>query len=141
MTGRWTCKGIFPSNGKTIDSRIIFAPDLEGAWLSVRHDDLPPNHFHAAEFWGTDGTSKLFVAFMYDNFGGSRKFTSPGWNSNKLIWTRETAESSPPATERFVYQLDNPNQLVVNWEAKHGAADWTIGDTLTCHPESTTMAH
>jgi hypothetical protein len=51
FAGSWACKGVFPSNGQRIESRITFASDLEGAWLSVRHDDLPPNRFHAYEWW------------------------------------------------------------------------------------------
>src|SRR5271168_5489966 len=75
FTGHWSCQGVFPSNGKQIASEIVFAPDLEGAWLTVRHDDLPPNRFHAFEMWGFDKEAKQFVNFVYDNFGGARKFT------------------------------------------------------------------
>jgi len=49
--GAWNCDGIF-SNGKNISSAMVFHPDLDGAWLVVRHDDRPPNIFHAAEMWG-----------------------------------------------------------------------------------------
>jgi Protein of unknown function (DUF1579) len=133
LIGKWACQGVFPSNGKHIESQITFTPDLEGAWLSMRHDDLPPNAFHAAEFWGFDSSAKQFVAFIYDNFGGSRKFTSSGWtDEGKLIWMGETSQTDPPTTQRFVYKLDNPAQFVLNWEVRRGAADWAIGDTLTC---------
>src|SRR5277367_1213224 len=130
--GKWSCKGVFTSNGKSIESQIVFAPDLEGAWLSVRHDDLPPNRFHAAEYWGFDPAEKQFTAFVFDNFGGVRKFSSPGWADDKLIWLGEVSKTDPPAVQRFVYKRDNPSQFVVNWEVKKGSADWAIGDTLTC---------
>jgi len=130
--GKWSCKGIFPSNGKSIESQIVFAGDLEGAWLAVRHDDLPPNRFHAAEYWGFDPAEKQFVAFVYDNFGGVRKFTSTGWADDKMIWLGEATKTDPPAVQRFVYKRDNPSQFVLNWEVKKGTADWVIGDTLTC---------
>jgi hypothetical protein len=130
--GKWACHGIFPSNGKTIDSQIVFAADLEGAWLTVRHDDLPPNRFHAFELWGFDPAEKQYVAFVYDNFGGVRKFVSSGWTEDKLIWLGETSKTDPPTMQRFVYKRDNPSQFVVNWEVKKGAADWVVGDTLTC---------
>jgi hypothetical protein len=130
--GKWACRGVFPSNGKSIESQIVFAPELEGAWLGVRHDDLPPNRFHALEHWGFDTDEKQFVAFVYDNFGGARKFTSSGWAEDKLIWLGESSKTDPPAVQRFVYKRDTPSQFVVNWEVKKGTADWVVGDTLTC---------
>jgi hypothetical protein len=130
--GKWACRGVFPSNGKTIESQIIFSPELEGAWLLARHDDLPPNRFHAFELWGFDPAEKQFVAFLYDNFGGGRRFTSSGWVEDKLIWIGESSKTDPPTVQRFVYKRDNPSQFALNWEVKKGAADWAIGDTLTC---------
>jgi hypothetical protein len=130
--GKWACRGIFPSNGKPIESQIVFAADLEGAWLTVRHDDLPPNRFHAFELWGFDLSEKQYVAFFYDNFGGVRKFVSSGWTEDKLIWLGESSKTDPPSVPRFVYKRDSPSQFVVNWEVKKGTADWAVGDTLTC---------
>ena len=132
LQGRWSCQGVFPSNGKRIESRIAFAPDLDGAWLVKRHDDLPPNVFHDAEYWGFDFGAKQFVAFIYDNFGGVRKFTSSGWAEDKLIWLGEPSKSDPPRLERFVYKRDSAGQIEVNWEVKQGTKDWSVGDTLTC---------
>lgn len=135
FTGHWSCQGVFPSNGKQIASEIVFAPDLEGAWLTVRHDDLPPNRFHAFEMWGFDKEAKQFVNFIYDNFGGARKFTSSGWTENTLIWAGETPKASPATLERFVFQRSDSGgqgQFVVNYEVKRGSADWAVGDTLTC---------
>jgi len=132
LAGKWACQGVFPSNGKRIESQIAFAPDLDGAWLVKRHDDLPPNIFHDAEYWGFDSAAKQFLAFIYDNFGGIRKFTSSGWTDDKLVWLGEPSKSDPPRLERFVYKRDSPSQIQVNWEVKQGAKDWAIGDTLTC---------
>lgn len=130
--GKWACRGLFPSSGKAIESQIVFSAELEGAWLLARHDDLPPNRFHAFELWGFDPAEKQFVAFVYDNFGGVRKFTSSGWMEDKLIWLGETSKTDPPTEQRFVYKRDSPSQFVLNWEVKKGTADWAIGDTLTC---------
>jgi hypothetical protein len=132
LQGKWTCQGVFPSNGKRIESQIAFTPDLDGAWLVKRHDDLPPNVFHDAEYWGYDSAAKQFVAFIYDNFGGVRKFTSSGWTDDKLTWLGEPSKSDTPRLERFVYKRDASTQIEVNWEVKQGAKDWAIGDTLTC---------
>jgi hypothetical protein len=130
--GKWTCQGVFPSSGKRFESQVVFAPDLEGAWLTVRHDDLPPNRFHAFELWGFDPETKQLIAFIYDNFGGARKFTSPGWTEDKLVWTSESTKADPPATQRFVFRRDSPSQFVMNYEVKKGTADWVVGDTITC---------
>jgi len=136
FAGAWACKGVFPSNGQSIESRITFAPDLEGAWLFVRHDDLPPNRFHAYEVWGYDSAAKQYSAFIFDNFGGARAFTSPGWSADALIWTIKPADSSSAPGQRFVFKREKPaGQFVVNYEVKRGA-DWKIGDTLTCTRQS-----
>jgi len=132
LQGQWSCGGVFPSSGKHIASEIVFAPDLENAWLLVRHDDTPPNMFHSSEYWGFDSGKKQFVAFVFDNFGGARKFTSSGWMNDELIWAGEASTTRPPTIERFVYKKDGPDQLMVNWEVKKGTADWRVGDSLTC---------
>lgn len=130
--GKWSCDGVFPKSGKHIASHIVFASDLEGAWLTVRHDDMPPDRFHALELWGYDSAAKNFVAFIYDNFGGVRKFTSGGPANDQLIWKGESTKADPPITERFVFNFKDPSQLIVNYEVERGSADWVIGDTLTC---------
>lgn len=132
LPGLWSCQGLFPSSGKKIESTIRFSADLDGAWLVKRHDDQPPNVFHDAEYWGFDSASKQFVAFIYDNFGGVRKFTSSGWSDDKLTWLGEPSKSDSPRLERFVYKHDSPTQIEVNWEVKKDSSDWAIGDRLTC---------
>lgn len=132
LQGQWVCEGVFPSGGKRINSTILFTPNLEGMWLSVRQDDLPPNKFHAVEYWGFDSPEKQFVAFVFDNFGGVRKFTSSGWARDRFIWLGEASKTSPLTVQRFVYKRHSPNQLLVSWEVKKGTSDWAVGDTLTC---------
>lgn len=58
LQGQWSCAGVFPSNGKKIESKIAFVADLDGAGLVKRHDDLPPNVFHDADYWGFDSAAK-----------------------------------------------------------------------------------
>src|SRR5258708_506639 len=62
FAGHWTCKGVFPSTGKEIASDLVARVDLDGAWLVLRHDDAPPNRYHATELWGFDPQTKQFVA-------------------------------------------------------------------------------
>jgi hypothetical protein len=130
--GHWTCTGVFPSTGKEIASDLVARVGLDGAWLVLRHDDAPPNRFHATELWGFDQKSQQFVAYIFDNFGGARKFTSPGWADIQWIWSGESSTSGPAASERFVFTRVSAEALTTSYEVKRGSADWAIGDKLTC---------
>jgi hypothetical protein len=129
FAGHWTCSGVFPSTGKEIASDLVARVDLDGAWLMLRHDDAPPNRFHAAELWGFAPESNEFVAYIFDNFGGARKFTSPGWADTQWIWS---GEPGPATSERFVFTRVSATALTTSYEVKRGSADWAIGDKLTC---------
>lgn len=63
--GAWSCEGAF-SSGEKISADLIFRSDLDGAWLLLRHDDRPPNVFHAVGLWGFDKAQNRSV------HGGSR---------------------------------------------------------------------
>jgi hypothetical protein len=129
--GRWTCTGVFPSTGKEIASDIVARVGLEGAWLVLQHDDAPPNRFHATELWGFEPESKQFVAYIFDNFGGARKFTSPGWAGTQWIWSGES-KPGPATSERFVFTRVSAKALTTSYEVKRGTAEWAVGDKLTC---------
>jgi hypothetical protein len=131
FTGTWGCKGSFPATGKTIESRITFTPDLDGAWLAVRHDDTPPNKFHALELWGWDAKKSELTATIFDNYGGARHFTSPGWQDQSLTWNADVASGATSPSERFVFRKDSASQFTVNWEVNRDNA-WKVGDTITC---------
>jgi hypothetical protein len=130
FSGTWGCKGTFPATGKTIESRITFTPDLDGAWLAMRHDDIPPNRFHALELWGWDAKNSQLTATIFDNFGGARRFTSSGWQDQTLTWNGEPPAGTTTPAERFVFRKDSATQFTVNWEVYRDS--WKIGDTLTC---------
>jgi hypothetical protein len=133
VLGLWDWDGTFARTGKQISSSISFAPVLEGAWVRMQQDDRPPNQFHALEMWGFDENAKQFTNFIYDNFGGVRSFTSPGWSGKQLVWTGET---SPQQTrERFIFEQSSGSALVVTWQVRKGEGDWVVGDTLTCHAQ------
>jgi hypothetical protein len=130
LLGQWSCDGTFASNGKPISSTMAFSPTLEGAWVEMHQDDRPPNLFHAHELWGFDKAAKEFTNFAFDNFGGVRKFTSPGWSGNQIIWTGEP--STQLAHERFIFERASSATLVVTWQVRRGEGDWVLGDKLTC---------
>jgi hypothetical protein len=131
FSGTWDCKGVFPSSGKAIESRLTFAPEIEGAWLSLHHDDLPPNKFHALELWGWDAKSSAFTATIFDNFGGARRFSSKGWEDQTFIWNGDIPPNATSPSERFVFRKDSASQFTVNWEVNRDSS-WKVGDTLTC---------
>jgi len=129
--GNWTCKGEFASNHAPIQGDIVFAADLEGAWLEVRHKDAPPNRYVSLEMWGYDKDAKNFVAIIHDNFSGARLFTSSGWNGNALSWTGDTLLGGKKSLQRFTYETKDRGIMVVRWEVSAGSA-WRLGDELTC---------
>jgi hypothetical protein len=130
--GHWGCTGVFPATGKGIASDIVARVGLDGAWLVLRQDDAPPNRFHATELWGFDQASKQFVAYIFDNFGGARKFTSRGWAERQWVWSGESSKPAPATSERFVFTRVSATALTASYEVQRGSADWAIGDKLTC---------
>jgi hypothetical protein len=130
--GQWNCEGEFPATKKPISSRISATASLDGSWVLVRWDDNAPNQFHALEMWGYDKDAKQFSNFIFDNFGGGRLFRSPGWESEKLIWTGDALVSPPNLNQRFVIERKSPNSFVISWQMHKPGADWVIGDQLNC---------
>jgi hypothetical protein len=138
--GEWECSGTFAKSGKPISSSIKISSDLDRAWVIVRHNDLPPNQFHALELWGFDKSSHQFENSVFDNFSGSRKFGSPGWNGTQFIWTR--TEVAPDAvTERFLFDLLSFSKLQITWQVKKPKEDWIVGDTLVCQKQQPDDSH
>ena len=132
FAGQWDCAGEFTASQKPIAAHVAAVADLEGAWLSFRWDDKAPGPFHALEMWGFDKTAKRFTNLIFDNFGGVRRFSSPGWEGSSLVWTLEAAGSPPAAEERFVFERQAGRQFVVSWQVRKPSADWKTGDRLTC---------
>jgi hypothetical protein len=124
--GTWSCRGVFPTTGKTIASTIRFTQD--GTSLVKHHDDLPPNGYHAIELWGLRAADGRFNAAIQDSFGGVRDFSSPGWNADSLVWT-SAAQVQPQ--QQFAYTKKSNDAFEVDWRVlKNGS--YIVGDTLTC---------
>jgi hypothetical protein len=133
FTGQWTCEGTFIKSGKPIASQLRFEPALDGAWLQLRADDLPPNRFHALELWGFDSKAKQFKNFIFDNFGGARLFTSSGWAGDTLTWSGDVLSGKPESDQQFVFERKSPSAFAVTWQVRSPGQDWTVGDRLTCN--------
>jgi hypothetical protein len=126
MVGQWHCAGHFTSSGKAIEANLNFAPSLEGVWLEFRHDDLPPNIYHALALWAWDNSAGKYVSLIQDNFGGHRAFTSEGWRQDELVWLRDATQD-----ERFIFHKSTDNEFSVAYQRiKEGA--WREADVSTC---------
>lgn len=129
MTGHWTCHGVFPATGKTIDSTIRFDLDLNGKALIKHHDDTSPSTaYHALEAWGYDEKNGRYNATILDSFGGARLFSSEGWKDGRLVW-RSAPEVKP--AQRFTYVRESGPGLRIDWEVERDSG-FVVGDTLHC---------
>ncbi|HEY2682631.1 MAG TPA: hypothetical protein VGI93_03915 [Steroidobacteraceae bacterium] len=127
FVGRWSCAGHFVANGAEIKSTVTFTYDAPTATLSVRHDDLAPNKYHAVELWGAAGSA--YRNTMGDAYSGIRWFRSPGFVGDRLSWTRNDGTGAP--AERFTYLRQGARMGIEWWIAKPGAG-LALGDTSDC---------
>jgi hypothetical protein len=129
--GDWECSGKFDANGKSIDAHQHFEPDLDGTWITFRHDDKPPFNYHASSELGWDKAQKRFVMMAQDSSGGARVFYSSGWESTQLLWEGGALESTATPGERFSFErLDDRHFKVSYFFVKNGA--WSRMDSSTC---------
>lgn len=132
FVGSWNCAGHFIANGAAINSTVTFAYDAATATLSVHHDDLAPNKYHAVELWGPSKTGG-YRNSLGDAYSGIRWFSSPGFVGDSLAWTRGDASEAP--VERFIYLRKGTAMTIEWWVAKPGAA-LVLGDTLDCRRDA-----
>jgi hypothetical protein len=128
FAGDWHCAGVFPSNGRTISSNLHFDWNADAAALVKRHDDEPPNGYHAVELWAAAKSGELRNTIA-DPFGGVRYYSSQGWSGDVLAWTN-LAEASPK--DRFIYTKLDAGTMRVDWAASKDGSTFVVGDTLTC---------
>ncbi len=131
FTGDWECSGKFDKSGKTIEAHQKFAPELDGAWMTFRHDDKPPFGYHSVAEWGWDENRKEFVMSAQDSGGGLRLFHSSGWNAKTLQWDGGAVGGSSDSDQRFSFErLDDRHFKVSYFTLKGG--DWSRVDSSTC---------
>ena len=128
FAGTWQCAGRFEPSGKPIEARLQFDWNEAAHALVKRHDDRPPNVYHAQEVWGS-GDSTGLTATIVDAYGGTRLFTSTGWTGESLVWTR--ASGAKPV-ERFAYVRESEDRLRIDWATSRDGSVFTVGDTLSC---------
>jgi hypothetical protein len=131
FVGDWECSGKFDTSGKSIDAHEHFAVELEGAWITFRHDDKPPFNYHALSEWGWDKEQKKFVMVAQDSTGGVRVFYSAGWDRTQLLWQGKALGNTSPAGERFSFErIDDHHFKVSYYFLKNGS--WSRVDSSAC---------
>jgi len=124
------CSGMFLKSGKSITAGESFSAELSGYWLVMHHADDPPFSFDALETWGYDAQRKIFVAHVYDNFSGTREYTSPGWDGGKLTWTN--VDTGAGKRDRFVFEQQANGGYRYTYETSTDGNTWTGVDSLSC---------
>lgn len=130
--GEWHCDGKFIKSGAAISSTIQFSPSLEGRWIEMHQDDLPPNRFHAIEFWGYDEKQSKFIANAFDNFNQTPREFDGAFNGGTLTLTRDIAGDAPVSREQFLFENVNSKLKVTYQLMRKGSESWAIGDVLNC---------
>lgn len=130
LAGSWECHGRFARSGAPIGARLTIAIDEATQSLSLRHDDLPPNAYHAVELWGP-ASGGGYRAAIADMSSGVRWLTSPGWRDGTLEWERQ--EGGRP-TERFRYTLAGGHGFRVEWFVVDPSGRAILGDGIDCAP-------
>ncbi|WP_426661907.1 hypothetical protein [Rhodanobacter aciditrophus] len=128
FVGHWRCAGRF-ANGKPIASRETFAIELGGQWLHMRHTDDPPNRYLADAWWGYDKAAKHFRVTVFDNFGGDRRYASPGWVGDTLA-LENTATGG--CLDRFVFRRHGDDAYRVTYTYRNRSGAWQLGDEQSC---------
>ncbi len=128
--GEWHCDGKFIKSGAPISSTIQFSSSLQGRWIEVQQDDVPPNRFHAIEFWGYNEEAGKFTASVFDNFNqSSRVFEAKPISNGVLRWNRDVT-TGPIKAEQFVFESVD-NKLKIIYQVMRDGS-WAIGDVLNC---------
>jgi hypothetical protein len=126
--GSWHCDGVFPSNGRKISSNLAFTWYSQTGAVLKRHDDEPPNGYHAVELW-VPSAKGAFQAMIGDSSGGVRFLSSSGWVGDAITWL---GDSDSTHQDQFVYTKLALNTLRIDWSFSKSGAAFVLGDTLTC---------
>jgi len=124
FVGDWSCAGSF-ATGRPIEARLHAERGAGGAWLVIRHDDLPPNGYHALAEWNHGSAGWIGT---WQDAGGLRTFQSAGWQAGQLVWD---GGRNGARDQRFLYQRRGDAELELGYETQ-GPAGWRRIDTLTC---------
>ncbi|NEM97918.1 DUF1579 domain-containing protein [Pontibacter burrus] len=130
FSGKWTGEGQF-SSGKPIAATLDFSLALDSSWLMHHHTDLAPNTYKATSWWGSDPETGTFVAYIFDNYSGHRKFQSEGFGDGKLVLT--TQQPHPKfgiMWQHFIYEKLSADSFKMTYEVSRDGKEWRMVDYL-----------
>lgn len=130
--GEWDCTGQF-INGKPHHSHYSAGSVLGGAWLQLSEKDIDPPGYLSLYLIRFDPAQKLYIDEDINNFGYAR-YSSPGWEGAKLVFTSTEAHYAQALPEnRFVYTVTGPKSFDVSWESRRDkTGDFKSSDILHC---------
>ena len=130
FVGKWSGEGAF-SNGRKIAADLTFSLSLDSSWLVYEHRDRAPNSYKATSYWGVDGQSGKFLAYVFDNFQGHRLFETNGWINGKLILSNQVwMPQIGLYFEHFIYQRTGDRSFKMSYETSRDGISWQLGDWL-----------
>ncbi|NDK54314.1 DUF1579 family protein [Pontibacter fetidus] len=130
FAGKWTGEGKF-FNDKPITANLEFTVALDSSWLKLEHVDVTPNTYKATSMWGNDPQTGEYVAYVFDNYGGHRKFNAEGWANGKLILT--TQQPNPKGGilwQHFIYEKLTTDSFKMTYEVSKDGTAWRMVDYL-----------
>ena len=142
-------RGAF-AGGRKIAAEISFGLSLDSCWIVYEHRDVPPNQYKASSFWGVDGGTGQFFAYVFDNFHGNRakrrlrtrrteerrsdevrQLVSNGWKDGKLLLSGSAYIPSVGLYfEHFLYERLSDTQFKMTYETSRDGIVWQLGDWL-----------
>lgn len=130
FVGHWKGAGRFGS-GAPISATENFHLTLDSVWLVCDHADVPPMNYKGTSYWGMDGNTKQFTAYIFDNYNGHRVFASRGFVNGKIVLSSQNfAPSIGTYFEHFIYEKLGPTQYQVTYETSVDGISWHLGDKL-----------
>jgi hypothetical protein len=131
LVGTWRCNGGTPA-GRVLTSEVHFSTTLGDHFLESTHRDDPPGRYMSTSLWPTKSGTPLSTV-IYDNFGGSRRFSTGAWSPDSLTWVRDTTEADA-RMETFTYRRVDDSRYWYGWHVRRApGAPMVLGDSATCN--------
>jgi uncharacterized membrane protein YphA (DoxX/SURF4 family) len=129
FVGAWSCVGTFTQSGRRIEADLHFEKTPDRRWLLFRHDDRPPNAYHALAEWSRG--EHEWTATVEDSFAGLRLFHSTGWQGSHLSWEGGVIEKPAPRSQRFSFDQIDASHFKLSYDVKQSES-WQLVDSSTC---------
>jgi hypothetical protein len=118
FAGSWTCTGTLQPGpmgpGGPVATKLTMKMELAGFWLQVRvHSTEGPMKGEVAEGFATwDAASKQHVRYEFNPGPRATKYTTPGWDGDKLVFDGEGVLGGPKLRHTITKKGDNEFQSV-----------------------------